>query len=240
MFICLLLVDHFADALPCALNVAAHQHLGQFAVALRQCLDDLAVLLQRGAGALRVAAGAVAAHAQQLVLFAAEHVHQHLVAAAAHDLVMEIEVAFLLRIHLAALFLDLLFMAVEQLAQLIDLFVGHLRCGDAARHAFQRFAHRIEIGEGLAIQHHHARTGVGYAGDQAHAFQMAQGFAQRAAPHAEAFGQLCLVQLLALRQFAGHDALRQTVRGDIGKRALFGGVWATSINSVLSTICAKY
>ncbi len=107
---------------------------------------------------------------------------------------------------------------------MVDLVVGHQGRGDAAGHAFQGFAYRIEIREGLAIQHHHARADVGNALDQAHAFQMAQGFAQRTAPHAEAFRQFGLVQLLALRQFAGHDALRQTVRGDICKGALFGGV----------------
>jgi hypothetical protein len=59
--------------------------------------------------------------------------------------------------------------------------------------------------------------------DQTHAFQVAQGFAQRAAPHAEALGQFGFVQLLALCQFAGHDTVRQPVRGDIRERALLGG-----------------
>ncbi len=82
--------------------MTTHQHLGQFAVAVRQRIDDLAVLLQGGSGTLCIAAGAVTAHAQQLILFAAEQMHQHLIAAAAYDLVMEIEVAFALRIDLAA------------------------------------------------------------------------------------------------------------------------------------------
>jgi hypothetical protein len=50
---------------------------------------------------------------------------------------------------------------------------------------------------------------------------MAQGLAQRAAPHAEAFGQLCLVQLLTLGQLAGDDAVRQPVGCDVCKGALF-------------------
>jgi len=120
-----------------------------------------------------------------------------------------------------------------------DLVIGHLSRGDTAGHAFQRFAHRIEIGKGLAIQHHHTRPGVGYAGDQPHPFQMAQGFAQGAAPHAEAFGQFGLVQLLALRQFAGHDAVRQAVRGDISKGALFGGVGQHRLTPIVDNM-AKY
>ena len=104
-----------------------------------------------------------------------------------------------------------------------DLFVAHLACGDATRHAFQRFAHRIQVGQGLAVQYDHACAGVGYAFDQAHAFEVAQGFSQRAATHAEAFRQFGFVQLLPLRQFAGHDAVRQAARGNIGEGALFGG-----------------
>jgi hypothetical protein len=50
---------------------------------------------------------------------------------------------------------------------------------------------------------------------------MSQGFAQWTAPHAETLCQLCLVQLLALCQFARDDAVRQTMRCNVSKGALF-------------------
>ena len=87
--------------------MAAHQQLGQLAIALTQGLHDLAMLPQRGKGALGVTAGAVTAHAQQLVLLACQQIDQHLVSAAAHNLIMEVEITLVLRIGFSTLLTNL-------------------------------------------------------------------------------------------------------------------------------------
>ena len=199
--------------------MAAHQQFGQFTIALRQRVNDLSMLQQGRASTLLHPAAAAPAHAQQGVLFAAQHGHQAQVATTTRDLVMKIEIALALRIRFAALTPDLCFVMVEQSAKLCDLIIGHLHGGDATGHALQCLAHDIKIGQRLSIQDHDSRAGVGDARDQTHSFQLTQGFAQRPTPNSKSLCQLRLVKFLALVQLASDDAMSQPLCRHIGESA---------------------
>ncbi len=54
--------------------------------------------------------------------------------------------------------------------------------------------------------------------------------------HAETFDQFGLVEFLALREFAGHDAVRQTACGDIGQGALFGSMGQHRLTPIVDNI----
>ena len=71
----------------------AHQEFGQFFVASGDRGCDLAVLIQRGLGALWHLSGTQAAHANQVVEFAVQVLQNPLVAAGDRDAIVEVDIA---------------------------------------------------------------------------------------------------------------------------------------------------
>lgn len=94
--------------------MAAHQPLGQFAVARGDGLDDQLMLAQGLAGAMALHAELAAVQAREVIKVVTEDLDQTAVAAALGDTEMEVEIAFLLKVALPVLVRELAAVAFEQ------------------------------------------------------------------------------------------------------------------------------
>ncbi|MND50292.1 hypothetical protein D3C80_412580 [compost metagenome] len=110
---------------------------------------------------------------------------------------MEVVVAFLLVIAQAGLERGIALVGVEHPAQFVDVGLAHAFGGQAAGHAFQRFANFVQLDQFGVVERHHPRPNMRHAHQQALAFEAVDGLAQRPAADAVGARQLRLGNLAA-------------------------------------------
>ena len=175
-----------------AQRVVARAFLGEFGVACFQRLDDRQMLGQRGRGAILPPDGQlpVAAHVQQDVV---GHVDQHRRLRQRDQRLMEGDIGL-------GVFLDMILRQtvlaeiLEEIAQRRDVLLARGGRDQARGHALERGPgadHVDDLGLGAA-DHDDAAARHGF--DEAVLFQHRDGFANRGAADAEAFGQRALVE----------------------------------------------
>ena len=127
--------------------MTAHQQFGQFAVAIGNGIENAVVLGKCLMRAIGRGGKLDAVHAHQLVKLAAEHLGQRAIAAALNDLVVKIEVAFLLVVADTCLKRLIALMGFEHPTQLGDVFIAHAFGSQAAGHAFEGLANFVELNQ---------------------------------------------------------------------------------------------
>ena len=197
--------------------MSAHQQLGQFAVAIGNGIENTVMLGKRLMRAIGRSGELDAVHAHQLIQLAAEHLRQGAVAAALNNLVMKIEVAFLLVVADTGLKRLVALMGFKYLAQLGDVFIAHAFSGQATGHAFKGFANFVEFNQLCVAQRHDPSTDMGHPHQQALAFKAVNGFAQR--PSADAVGtrQFRFGDFAAGGDFAFDNSRLNTPKDVLGK-----------------------
>ena len=120
-----------------------------------------------------------------MIKVSAQHPLELLIAAALHNPVMEIEVAFALVIALTLVLLDLHLMLGQQGTELSDLLLGHVSRGQAAGHSFQGLADKVKLHQFFQRQRDDAGARMRFSDYQAAPFQAPDRFPQGAATHTE-------------------------------------------------------
>ncbi|MNP39187.1 hypothetical protein D3C76_1327500 [compost metagenome] len=152
---------------------------------------------------------------------------------------MEVVVAFLLVVADTSLERRIAFMGVEHPAQLVDIGLAHALGGQAAGHAFERFADFVQLDQLGVVERHHPRPDMRHAHQQALAFEPVDGFAQRPAADAVGTRQLRLGDLAARGDLALDDGRLDSPKDVFGQGFRFvcqRGTGSRKVQHIVDTL----
>ena len=162
----------------------------------------------------------VAIQPHQVVQIIAQQLDHVRIVAALDYPVMEIQIAFALKIRMFRITLDLLAMLAQQFTQIGNFFIAHVLRRQPGGHAFQRLADVEDLDQLIAAERDHTCAHIGTPHDQATGLEPAYRLAQGSTADAVGTRQLGLADFAPRGDVALDDCFLDQRKDTIGDRTV--------------------